>query len=97
MPLTASQLSSVATTASFNLFVNSNKTANYNTGDLVAAAAAIDNALDTSLSAAVTAVGGSTTVINGLANIIPSPFNGATAQQKTMLLCWVAMKRVGLI
>lgn len=97
MALTATQLSSVASIAALNFFVNSNQTAIYNTNDLVAVAQALDNALDTPLNTAVTVVGGSTTVINGLAAIIPAPFSGASSQQKTMLLCWVAMKRVGLI
>ena len=69
----------------------------YSLADIQAAAAAIDNAFDTTLNAAVTAVGGTTTVINGLAAIIPAPFSGATAQQKTLLACHVLMKRAGLI
>lgn len=74
-----------------------NATANFSTTDIQAAAAAIDNAFDTTLSAAVTAVGGSTTVINGLAAALPSPFSGATAGQKTLLACHVLMKRAGII
>ena len=78
-------------------FVQTNSTAVYSLADLQAAAAALDGAFDTTLSAAVTAVGGSTTVINGLNAIIPSPFSGATAAQKTLLCCYVLMKRAGII
>lgn len=72
-------------------------TANFSLTDIQAAAAALDNAFDTTLNAAVTAVGGTTTVINGLNAIIPAPFSSATAQQKTLLCCYVLMKRVGII
>jgi len=78
-------------------FVAPNAVANFGLDDLQAAATAIDNAFDTTLSAAVTAVGGGTTVINGLASVIPAPFSNATAQQKTLLACYVLMKRAGLI
>ena len=71
--------------------------ANFNVADLQAAAAAIDAAFDTTLSAAVTAMGGSTTVINGLVAAIPSPFSGATNQQKAQLACWVLLRRAGLL
>ena len=74
-----------------------NAVANFSTDQIQAAAAAIDSAFDTTLSAAVTAVGGSTTVINGLAQIIPAPFSSATAQQKTLLACHVLMKRANII
>jgi hypothetical protein len=72
-------------------------TANFSLTDIQAAAAAIDNAFDTTLNAAVAAVGGTTTVINGLAAVIPAPFSTATAQQKTLLACHVLMKRAGII
>lgn len=71
--------------------------ANFNVADIQAAVVALDAAFDTTLSAAVTAVGGSTTVINGLAGVLPSPFSGATAQQKTLVCCYTLMKRAGLI
>lgn len=97
MALTTPQKQSVAQVWAVQNFVTPNITANFNTADLVAAATAIDNAFDTTLSAAVTAVGGSTTIINGLAQVIPSPFSGASVQQKTLLACYVLMKRSGLI
>lgn len=71
--------------------------ATYGVDDVNAAVAAIDNALDTTLTNAVAAVGGTTTVINGLASVIPAPFSGATTQQKTMLLVYVVEKRAGII
>lgn len=97
MALNATQLASVAATAALNFFVNSNQTAIYNTADLIAAAQALDSALDTPIGTASAAVGASTTIINGLASIIPAPFSAATTQQKTMLFCWVNMKRAGII
>lgn len=71
--------------------------ANFALDDIQAAATAIDNAFDTTLNNAVIAVGGTTTVINGLASVIPAPFSGATAAQKTLLACHVLMKRAGII
>lgn len=78
-------------------FVTGNATATFNVADVQAAVAAVDAAFDTTFSAAVAAVGGSTTVINGLAAALPAPFNEATVAQKTMLVCHVLMKRGGLI
>jgi hypothetical protein len=69
----------------------------YSLDDLIAAAGAIDNAFDTTLNNAVIAVGGTTTVINGLAAVIPAPFSGATVQQKTLMACYVLMKRANII
>jgi hypothetical protein len=95
--LTAPQVQQVAALWALNNFVGPNITANFNVGDISAAVSALDAAFDTTLTAAVAAVGGSTTVINGLAAIIPAPFSGATAQQKTLLCCYVLMKRMGII
>lgn len=77
-------------------FVAAGVVANYSLADLQAAAAAIDNAFDTTLSAAVAAVGGGTTVIAGLNAVIPAPFSGATVAQKTLLCCYVLEKRAGI-
>jgi hypothetical protein len=93
---TAQQLAAAAYWANVN-FVAPNVTAIYSLDQIQAAIAAIDSAFDTTLSAAVTAVGGSTTVINGLASVIPAPMSGATVQQKTLLACYVLMKRAGII
>jgi hypothetical protein len=95
--LTAAQQQACAAYWANINFVQAQVTATYSLDQITAAAAAIDAALDTTLSAAVTAVGGSTTVIQGLADSIPSPFSGATVQQKTLLCCYVLMKRAGII
>lgn len=71
--------------------------ASVNTADLLAAVQAIDAAFNTTLSAAVTAVGGSTTVYSGLAKAIPSPVSGLTAIQQTLIVCLVLLKRAGAI
>lgn len=97
MALTTQQLNQVGAYWANVNFVVAQATAIYSLDDLKAAAQALDNAFDTTLSAAVTAIGGSTTIINGLAGIIPSPFSGATSSQKTLLCCYVLMKRAGII
>src|SRR5580692_11466927 len=95
--LTAAQVKQVGQLWATVNFVTPNVTAHMSTADIEAAVSALDNAFDTTLSAAVVAVGGGTTVINGLNAIIPAPFSGATAAQKTMVCCYVLMKRAGLI
>lgn len=97
MALTAAQQAAVAAHWANAVFVAQSITANFSTADIQAAAAAIDNAFDTTLSAAVTAVGGGTTVINGLNAIIPAPFSAATVAQKTLLVCHILEKRAGII
>lgn len=95
--LTPAQVKQVGQLWAAEYFVTPNVVANMTTANIEAAVSALDAAFDTTLSAAVTAVGGGTTVINGLNAILPAPFSGVTAVQKTMLCCWVLMKRVGLI
>lgn len=95
--LTAAQQQATAAFWANVNFVEIGATAIYSLDQITAAAAALDNAFDTTLNAAVTAVGGNTTVINGLNAIIPAPFSGATVQQKTLLCCYVLMKRAGII
>jgi len=97
MALTTQQLRATGAFWANVNFVQASITANYSLDDLQAAAQAIDNAFDATLNAAVVAVGGTTTVINGLNQIIPAPFSGASVQQKTLLVCYVLMKRAGLI
>ena len=97
MALTTAQKQAIAQYWALVNFVEPNVTAIFNTADLSAAATAVDNAFDTTLNAAVTAVGGTTTIINGLSAVIPSPFSGASVQQKTLLACYVLMKRAGII
>jgi hypothetical protein len=96
MALTTPQLQDCARKWANINFVVAQVVANYSVADLQAAAAALDNAFDTTLTAAVNAVGGGTTVINGLNAIIPSPFSGATVSQKTLLCCYVLEKRAGI-
>lgn len=56
----------------------------YTKADLRAAIDACDSWVDSNATAFNTA--------------LPQPFRGAaTAQQKTLLLCWVAMRRAGLL
>ena len=95
--LTAAQQAAVAQKWANDVFVAQSITANFGADSINAAAAALDNAFDATLNQAVAAVGGTTTVINGLNAIIPQPFQSATAQQKTLLCCYVLMKRAGLI
>lgn len=95
--LTSAQQQAVAAFWADVNFVVAKVTANFSLDQIQAAAAALDSAFDTTLNAAVTAVGGTTTVINGLNAIIPAPFSGATVQQKTLLCCYVLMKRAGVI
>ncbi len=78
-------------------FVVPNVTANYSLDQIKTAVSAIDAAFDTTLSAAVTAVGGSTTVANGLSGQITASMPGATVQQQTLLVCYTLMKRAGII
>ena len=76
MALTAAQQLAAAQYSGQQL--SANAVANFSVADIQAAAAAIDNAFDTTLTAAVAAVGGGLTVIQGLNAVIPSPFSGAT-------------------
>ena len=78
-------------------FVAAQVTANFSLDQIQAAVAALDNAFDTTINAAATAGFGADTIIQGLNAVIPSPFSGATAQQKTLLCCYVLMKRAGVI
>lgn len=72
-------------------------TATVNLADLLVAVQALDNALDTTLNAAVTAGFGAQTIINALAAQLVAPVSGLTAQQKTIILVYTLMKRVGLV
>jgi hypothetical protein len=81
----------------FNVLLQAAGTASVNYADLLAAVQQIDSDWDTSLSAAVTALGGSTTIINALNASIPSPASALTAAQKTIIGCAVLPKRAGLL
>lgn len=95
MALTTAQQLALAQFAGQELFKSA--VATFGVDNLQAAAAAIDNAFDTTINAAVTAGFGADTVIEALNAVIPAPFSGATVAQKTLLACWVLMKRAGLI
>lgn len=97
MPLTTQQLRDTSAHWANINFVQSSITARFSLDQIQAAAQAIDNAFDATLNSAVAAVGGTTTVANGMNAIIPAPFSGATVQQKTLLVCYVLMKRAGII
>ena len=71
-------------------------TANAGTDQIQSNVAALDNALDTTVNAAVTAGFGADTIINALAAQLTPPVSGWTAQEKTILLCYVLMERVGM-
>lgn len=65
--------------------------------DIQSNVTALDNALDTTINAAATAGFGADTIINALAAQLTAPVSGWTAQQKYVLLCFVLLKRAGLI
>lgn len=97
MALSAQQKQQLTQKWAVEFFVAFNSVANFSAADLQAAATAVDNALDATLNQAVATVGGTTTVINGMAAVIPAPFSNATGAQKVALVCYVLMKRAGLI
>lgn len=78
-------------------FVQAQATAVYALNQIQAAVAAVDAAFDTTLANAVTAVGGSTTIANGLSMQITPSMPGATAAQQTLVVCYTLMKRAGII
>lgn len=81
--MTAAQQTAVVRYWGNATFVQANATANFSTADILAAVQAADAILDTHL-----------TTLNAA---LPAPFSGATAAQKTMLLCHLLMKRAGII
>jgi hypothetical protein len=95
--LTAQQQAQVAVTWANVAFVVPNVTANFNLTQITAAVAAVDNAFDTTLSAAVAAVGGGTTIANGLSGQITGAMPGASVSQQTLIVCYTLMKRAGII
>jgi hypothetical protein len=95
--LTGAQQSQVAAYWANINFVQAQVTANYNTADITAAVAAIDAAFDTTLNDAVMAVGGGTTIANGLSSQITASMPAATVEQQTLLVSYVLMKRAGII
>jgi hypothetical protein len=83
MALTVQQQGDVARYWANVNFVSTQSTATFSLDQIQAAAASLDGAFDTTLSAAVA--------------VIPAPFSTATAAQKTLLACYVLMKRAGVI
>lgn len=94
MALTPDQIGEVAVYFIEQVFVAKNVTANLGTVDIKNAVQALDNAFDTTLATAAAAVGGGTTIINGLASVLPAALNG---QQKTFVAVYVLMKRANLL
>ena len=95
--LTAAQQQATAVYFANQVFVLPNATATFSLTQIAAAVAAVDNAFDTTLSAAVAAVGGSTTIANGLSSQITASMPGATVAQQTLIVCHTLMKRAGII
>lgn len=71
--------------------------ADFSLNDIQAAVASVDQACDTTLNAAVAGGFGSLTVVQAVASNMPAPFNGANAQQKSLLVAYTIMKRAGVI
>ena len=95
--LTSQQQQQCAAYWALQNFVIPNVTANYSLTQIQSAVAAVDAAFDTTLSAAVAAVGGNTTIVNGLSSQITASMPGASVSQQTLLVCYVLMKRAGII
>lgn len=72
-------------------------TASVNWSDLLAAVQALDAAFDAALATAATQVPSTNSIVQYLASQIPAPCSGGTMQQKTILACYVLLKRAGLI
>ncbi len=97
MALTAQQNRDTAAYWANICFVAAQITATYSLDQIQTAVTTIDNAFDTTLNTAVAAGHGAETVIQALASVIPAPFSSATVQQKTLLACYVLMKRAGIL
>jgi hypothetical protein len=95
--LTSAQVAQTAQFWALQNFVTPNVTANFSLTQIQSAVSAVDAAFDTTLNAAVVAVGGTTTIVNGLSAQITTSMPGASAQQQTLLCCYVLMKRAGII
>lgn len=95
MAMTAAHQQICAIVACGRLFANS--VAHFNTADALAAVQAVDAALDATLTQAVTAAGGGTTVINALAAQLPAPWSTGSVAEKVMIAVVVFEGRGGLI
>jgi hypothetical protein len=95
--LTVQQQQQTAAYWALQSFVVPHVTAHASLDNIITAVAAIDAAFDTTFTAAVIAVGGNTTIANGLSSQITASMPAATVQQQTLLVCYVLMKRAGII
>lgn len=95
--LSATQVAQCAASWANTVFVLGKTTANYNLAQIQSAVSAVDAAFDTTLNAAVAAVGGNTTIANGLSAQITASMPGATVSQQTLIVTYVLMKRAGII
>jgi hypothetical protein len=74
-----------------------NVVANFGLDQIQNAITAVDVAFNTTLSAAVAAVGGNTTIATGLSDQITAAMPGATVAEQTTVVCYTLMKRAGVI
>lgn len=98
MPLTLQQQQDAMRQLVQTMFVEASATANLSTADVLAAIQTFDNDLDATLTAAVNAYGGGTTILNAFLASLPEPFKtNATPAQKALAFAYTAMKRGGVI
>ena len=96
--LTTPQVVAAASSVAAAMFGGvANVTANFALDQIQSAVSAVDAAFNVTLSTAVSAVGGSTTIANGLSAQITASMPGATVQQQTLVVCYTLMKRAGII
>ena len=95
--LNAQQIATVAAYWAQQVFTVPNVTAVYSLDQIEAAATSVDEAFNTTLTNAVALTSGNDTIIQALALAVPSPLNGATMQQQTLLACFVLMMRAGIL
>jgi len=94
--LTSAQLLQCAKDFCQDVFVGPNVTANFSTDQVQAAVSAIDTGMSTTLSAAVAAKGGGTTVLAALQSQVTGAMPGASAQMQALLLIYWARRAAGL-
>lgn len=95
--LTPQQQTQCAAFWAIQSFVIPHVTAHCSLDQIKTAVAAIDIAFDTTLTNAAIAVGGNTTIASGLSAQITTSMPLATVPQQTLLVCYVLMKRAGII
>lgn len=105
MPLTSQQIADCAAQIASHLFQGivsqmlgaTVATCPVNWTDIQNAVSAVDTAFDTTLATASTQVATTNTILQYLASRIPAPVSAGTNQQKTILACYVLLKRAGLV